>query len=534
MQENVVALAPRDFAFAALLALAVAAGGAARMVPGVIGVFHDDAVYTITAKALAEGEGYRLTNLPTAPAQTKYPVLYPAILSVAWRAAASSSSAQLVAVQAVTLACAAIALAAMYLHALRFGLAGRASAFAGGLLAASAPNLLFYCAQPVSEMPFAAFTILALSMSEQRLRGAAGGPARDLATGFALGLPFLCRVVGIVVPVAVLGVLAVRRIPVRWIAAGVVLAIAPWIAWLAYWRGATDAVVGYQTSYFSWWLTNEPLSSLVMNVGKLFVAFSHVSFEALAWALYARVDSTRAILTAVGAIPWVVVAMRCRSLSLLPVTLAVYFVVVCFWPWPPDRFLIPVLPLLAMLSFEQLRRMVVRVASPGIAAAAILIAALVPIATNVRLLSTYVSASRTSHYPYFLPSEDPVSWASYEEAFDWLESHTEASDVIASGFDSMTALYTGRPTIRPFVPRPRVLYYGQEGAAVGTVDELDRTLVAYRPRYFFLSPMPAFPEEEPVYELVAALIREHPERLRPAYRGSDPRFLVYEVALGEG
>ena len=39
-----------------------------------------DAVYAVTAKALAEGKGYHLVNLPGAPPQNRYPILYPALL----------------------------------------------------------------------------------------------------------------------------------------------------------------------------------------------------------------------------------------------------------------------------------------------------------------------------------------------------------------------------------------------------------------------------------------------------------------------
>jgi hypothetical protein len=429
---------------------------------------------------------------------------------------------------------AAAALAAAYLYAVHFGVAGRAAACAGGLLAASAPNLLFYCVQPLSEMPFAALLVLALWMGEQHLRGAAASRARELATGFALGLPFLCRVVGVVVPFAVLGVLALCGKRVRWAAAGVALAVAPWLAWLAHWRGAADTVIGYQTDYFSWWWSNEPIASFAANVGKAFVAFSHLSFEALAWMSYERFDATRAVLMAIGTLPWVVVAVSCRRVLLLPATLLAYLVLVCFWPWPPDRFLVPILPFLAMLSFEQLARASARVAGPRVATAVLAAACIVPVATNARLLASYSAVSKASHYPYFLLPDDPVSWTSFEDAFDWLRSHTGPRDVIAAGFDSMTALYTDRPAVRPFVARPRVLYYGQDGPAVGTAADLDRTLAAHRPRYLFVSPMPAYREEEPFYELIAALDGERPQRLRPVYRGSDPRFVIYEVVLGEG
>jgi len=51
------------------------------------GVWEDDGVYLVTAKSLAEGTGYRRIDLPGQPFQTKYPPLYPFLLSCIWRIA---------------------------------------------------------------------------------------------------------------------------------------------------------------------------------------------------------------------------------------------------------------------------------------------------------------------------------------------------------------------------------------------------------------------------------------------------------------
>ena len=51
------------------------------------GMFHDDGLYVVTARALAEGQGYRIISLPGSPLQTKYPILFPWLLSLIWRLA---------------------------------------------------------------------------------------------------------------------------------------------------------------------------------------------------------------------------------------------------------------------------------------------------------------------------------------------------------------------------------------------------------------------------------------------------------------
>ena len=49
------------------------------------GLFEDDSIYFSSAKALAQGQGYVLPSLPGTPPATKYPILYPLILSLVWR-----------------------------------------------------------------------------------------------------------------------------------------------------------------------------------------------------------------------------------------------------------------------------------------------------------------------------------------------------------------------------------------------------------------------------------------------------------------
>ena len=41
------------------------------------GEYHDDAIYFVTAKAIAERGEYRIISLPGEPWQTKYPPVYP-------------------------------------------------------------------------------------------------------------------------------------------------------------------------------------------------------------------------------------------------------------------------------------------------------------------------------------------------------------------------------------------------------------------------------------------------------------------------
>ena len=51
--------------------LLIAVAAFAAINPRILGLFHDDGIYAVAAKALADGDGYRIISLPGDPAQTK-------------------------------------------------------------------------------------------------------------------------------------------------------------------------------------------------------------------------------------------------------------------------------------------------------------------------------------------------------------------------------------------------------------------------------------------------------------------------------
>ncbi len=81
---------PRRGAAVTVLSLAVICAATVwslyRLDPvALFGLAHDDTLMMSSAKALAEGRGYIMPSVPETPRQTKYPVLYPWLLSLVWR-----------------------------------------------------------------------------------------------------------------------------------------------------------------------------------------------------------------------------------------------------------------------------------------------------------------------------------------------------------------------------------------------------------------------------------------------------------------
>src|SRR5579872_3294585 len=52
---------------------------------GGLSYYHDDSLYITTAHSLATGHGYRIESLPGTPRETKYPILFPALLALLWK-----------------------------------------------------------------------------------------------------------------------------------------------------------------------------------------------------------------------------------------------------------------------------------------------------------------------------------------------------------------------------------------------------------------------------------------------------------------
>src|SRR5262249_38804764 len=166
------------------------------------GEYHDDAIYLSTAKALAEGDGYRLAHLPGAPPQTKYPPLYPALLAGLWKLW-PDFPANLPLLKGLSLVSGAAALALACLFRFHFRYASRHVALAATLLCATAGPFLVQSVILLSEMPFAVLLLVALWRLERALATPPAGAGQTFLDGVLLALPYLCRSVGIVlVPVA--------------------------------------------------------------------------------------------------------------------------------------------------------------------------------------------------------------------------------------------------------------------------------------------------------------------------------------------
>jgi hypothetical protein len=205
--------------------------GLASMTPWLIGSYYDDGTYTMLAKSIATGHGYRYLNLPGHPVATHYPPGYPLFLAALWTlwpefpantALFKLANAGLLAV--VTLA--------VYLLCRR-ALGWRPwAAAAVAMVGTLTPAMLVLSSALMSEMLFLAMLIPALVLAERLVREP-GSWRRPLLIGVLMGATLMVRSIGLPAVGALLLLLALRR---RWrdaaiVGASVLAFMLPWAIW---------------------------------------------------------------------------------------------------------------------------------------------------------------------------------------------------------------------------------------------------------------------------------------------------------------
>jgi hypothetical protein len=501
------------------------------MVVGVSGIYHDDGVYISTAKALAQGQGYRLINLPDAPVQTKYPLLYPLLLALVWKLWPAFPD-NLLAMQWLTLLLGAVTVGLAYLYMVRCNYFSQGIGAAAVLLCTTAPFFLFFCTNTLSEIPFALWMILAMWSLDKELALPEGRRSAQFVLGCLLALPFLTRPIGIVFAPVGLALLYGSGRSLRWAAVGAATIMLPWMLWMLigpHWHAS--GVTTYYTNYLRWWSAfGMPSFGRVvcLNVLYIFCGSAAIGLEVFNADLFFS-KWAWPLLLLVGSSMYVELFRHLRQGRVLPGFLVAYVLVVLVWPWPAPRFLIPILPfLLAYLlsrvwNWLQQLSLLARPLCFGLTGVSLLLC------MNVGLVYHAMTISQSMHYPYLRRLEKPLSWSSYEEVFQWIKVNTQPTDVLASGFDTMIYLYTQRRTFRPFVSRPASLFYGDPGPALGPMEEIVASLKAYKARYFVHLPMPVFTEEAPLSAFVRDVQEHYRGWLKPVYSGADDRFVIFEL-----
>jgi hypothetical protein len=126
----------------------------------------------------------------------------------------------------------------------------------------------------------------------------------------------------------------------------------------------------------------------------------------------------------------------------------------------------------------------------------------------------------------------PYGWAGFEESFAWLREHAAADAVLATAYDPMYYLYTGRRAIRPALHRPASYFYpyGQTKPDVGTVDEIKPQIVKMGVDYLIIDPMAGYAEGKATIKLFESLVQSFGDQAEPVFTSGDGKHKIFRIA----
>ncbi|MGQ0648617.1 MAG: hypothetical protein ACT4P7_13720 [Gemmatimonadaceae bacterium] len=433
-----------------LVAVAAFVAAVAGIGPWPVGVFQDDGVYAVLAKALASGEGYRFIQMPGAPNATHYPPGYPLLLAGLWKLYPSFP-------ENVTLFKFAnavlLGIAAWFAHRFavkRARLSPMVAVVAVGLFTACSPVVLL-SVMVLSEPLFLAVLFPTLLAAE---RATDSGRMRDAAVaGLAGTLLAMIRTLGFLVVPATALALAWRR---QWRAAVTVLAVGaavmlPWQIWVAAHSHEVPLVFLGKYGSYSGWLADairtEGLPWVIkvawFNLGRLaFETWTHTGtvLAPLAVRGLATVAVSGLLLTGM-----IVALPRVRATVLF---VALYLGIVIAWPFAPARFLWGIWPLIGMLFALGAHAVIGFGARPA--------RGVPPLSLVRRLVPAGYVGSVVAGYLWFNYQSLAQGWSAQVQGSvalrakpiaEWVNANTAPDAVLSTDDDLLIYLYTGRRTI---------------------------------------------------------------------------------------
>ena len=482
--------------------------------PWPVGSFEDDGIYTVLARSLASGDGFRLTNLPGSPNATHYPPGYPFVLSLLWRVSPGfpENLAMLKFANAIFLALAA--LGTWFFARSRLSMSSW-TAGAAAVLSTISIVVLYVTGLVLSEPLFIALLMPALLCADRTVES---GDVREAAVaGALLGALALVRTLGALGVVAAVVVLCARKRVRAALVLGAVasVAVVPWQVWQSLHSHEIAPVLLGKYGAYGQWLSEGyssgglsfALDVIARNVqgivsmnGYMFMPFRLELLRVTAFIVAAG-------LCVAGA------ATLARRVPVSAVFLGLYVLTILVWPFDANRFLWAIWPLLVLATWHGVARLWSWKVMPArlmMLRPALLALTLLP-ATGFLLYN--VRGYRGAWWASI--PRDAANQAA--PVVEWVARYTQPSDVIATERDLVVHLYTGRRAtpVTTFLPSQRVrpLTNEEDLAAMRQI------LAAYAPRFVIVTAQQSIASAE-------SLVGANPPALRRLGDLSNAR--VYE------
>ncbi len=527
--------------YRALIVLAGVLLGAAALTglnKNTLGLFHDDGIYVVVAKSLAEGGGYRITSLPTAPHQTKYPFLYSYLLSGVWQLKPNFPE-NIFFIKAVNVAI----LVALFFTAVFFYWRSVADAQGEALLYAllvtANPIVFSFTDVAVSDLllMFLALGALALVGAETEARY---GVTRLVSIAALSGLACLTRPAGL--PLVFAGALhAFARNRLRGLGLyvfTVLIIVAPWFLW------RLNISVPPEDSLLSYYLfhANNAAHLWVLEIDfprQIEIALANLRYLGHTLELLFVSPLAPGLDLAIYGVMALGIFLSLRKHdSFFWSFVLSYGALIVIWPFHPARYTAPLVPIVVLFFFR------------GMQGAQMLIATFVkgerlrrlflPLAWMPLVLVLALNAVWLSSY--FLIRDDattrslygrrlPYGWSGFLETFSWIRDNTDPGSILATAYDPMYYLYTGRKAVRPALHKPETYFYpfGEAVADVGSVEQIKPQLASLGVDYLIVDPLDGYAERDATLRLFDAFVLSYGTGARLVFTSSDLQHRIYTL-----
>ncbi len=501
-----------EWTIGAILLLMFAVLAWAQRVPSIT-TANDDATYVLLSRSLRDG-GYNSIHLVGAPIHTKYPPLFPALLA----GVSSVFGESIDAFAAMNIALAAGALALVFAVARR--IVAPPVALSALAIGASNPSLQGTAGTVMSEPAFLiliAVTVLLLSRLPTTTRDIA------LACGCAT-LAVFTRTIGATLVLAVLGLLLLER---RWRSVAVYGGlIALVVVGLSLWLRAR-AMPGLAADYITDAVdigTRASPSPLSVVTGRVIANAPHYA-GTLLWALSLPtiggtiIDNLVWLATTCAALAAGLLVLW-RRWTIVTVFAAIYGTLILVWPWAIDRFLIPLLPLIAVAFLAGIHALFNRWGSRAASGVVIAIAAIIFITGLSRAFSRMAVRSQCHRAQAMQsPSCFNADQLAFFAAARYVADHAPPSAIVMSANEG-TFFYLAQRRLVPvdsinIRPADRAAdFLHRENVSYAVINHVSFAAPPFAERLLsacdHLEPLAEFPHRTTVFRVLSSPLPESP------------------------
>lgn len=449
----------------------------------VVGFTHDDGVYLIAGKALAEGKGFILEHVVGQPAQVKYPILYPLILALGWKIYPQFPE-NLYFLTAVTTS---FTIAGLYFTYRLFRLYDFPRLLSIALIWMIATNFYFfyYGTSIMSEGPYYCISVLLLYYA-CRIFKQPTLTNRNIVLLIGLSvLTFHARIIGLSLISAISVYLFFKysfKDVLKYTVPTVLLTVLPWAWWIIINRPEEINAFNYPLVY-AYSNYGEELWAQIENgvyFNRVFDTFSNTLWRLLenmfnvipnffkvisrwnkTWIKDPVISMTHGIIVAVSTyalvgyfltqiISWVRSTFKLLQpslkqwrdifLSVPALYLVIYCLILILWGYPsqPGRFLLMLSPLLWLYFFKPLLTMNNQKKVGFIVLFCFL--------SLIGAPKTIYSVDYIRKHHWIDSGKARTLWKEYQSLNFYINNNLKGTDVIGAVHDTAVFLYTGNPT----------------------------------------------------------------------------------------